>query len=182
VKSKVSMLIIFFHIKGIVHEEFVLEGQTVNWLKVIRSAVPRNTFLMMFIHVYFLSRYMFRPLLAIFRQNTHLFLEVVSPAMDPLFYVLCIIRFYFNILSKFPFVSESIVLLTCWLELHRLSPEFSFDSSILAENKVSRFCIAYTYGRMVAHLVTTNQRCINANTRVYILSSYYEERIYDHTI
>jgi hypothetical protein len=97
--------------------------------------------------------------LAIFRQNTQIFLEVISPTMDPLFRVLCIIRFYFNILRKLSFVSESIVLLTCWLELHRLSPEFSFDSSFLAENKVSRFCIAYTYGRMVAHLVTTNQRC-----------------------
>jgi hypothetical protein len=32
VKSKVkSMLIIFFDIKGIVHKEFVLEGQTVNF-------------------------------------------------------------------------------------------------------------------------------------------------------
>jgi hypothetical protein len=31
VKSKVkSMLIIFFHIKGIAHKEFVLAGQTVN--------------------------------------------------------------------------------------------------------------------------------------------------------
>jgi hypothetical protein len=47
------MLIIFFDIKGIVHEEFALEGQPVNWLKVITSAVPCNNFLIMFIHVYF---------------------------------------------------------------------------------------------------------------------------------
>jgi hypothetical protein len=41
---------------------------------------------------------MFRPLLAIFRRNTHLFLEVISPTTDPLFRI---IRFYFNILGKF---------------------------------------------------------------------------------
>jgi hypothetical protein len=43
---------------------------------------------------------MFRPLLAIFRRNTQLLLEIISPTTDPLF---CIItrRFYFNVLGKF---------------------------------------------------------------------------------
>jgi len=54
---------------------------------------------------------------------------------------------------------RSTAVITCWLELHGLSPEFSLDSSILAEDKVSRLCITHTNGRMVAHLATTNKKC-----------------------
>jgi hypothetical protein len=47
-------------------------------IKVIGSADHRNNFLKMFI----CCRYMFRPLLAIFRRNTHLVPEVISPAIQ----------------------------------------------------------------------------------------------------
>jgi hypothetical protein len=55
----------------------------------------------MFIHVYFFCRYMFRPLLAIFKRNTQLFLEVISPTVDALFCVLCIIRHVKHDLLKY---------------------------------------------------------------------------------
>lgn len=72
---------------------------------------------------------------------------------------------------ELPLIYYGTVLHTCWLELHGLSPELSLDSSILAENKVSRFCIAYTYGRMVAHLVTANQ------IRTYLVPSKKKEYV-----
>jgi hypothetical protein len=62
-------------------------------IKVVRRTVPYN-FLKMFIHEYFFCRYMFLLFLAIFRRNIQLFLEVISPTMDPLFCVFYIIRFY----------------------------------------------------------------------------------------
>jgi hypothetical protein len=62
------------------------------------------------------------------------------------------------IFGKLPFIFESTILITCWLEFHGLSPKLSLDPSILAEDKVSRFCIAYTDGRMVAHLAAMNER------------------------
>jgi hypothetical protein len=51
-----------------------------------------------FLKMFIFCRYMFQSLLAIFKWNTQLFLEVISATVDLLF---CIIRLYFNLLGKF---------------------------------------------------------------------------------
>jgi hypothetical protein len=56
-------------------------------VKVIGSAVPCNNPLKC-LFIYICYRYMFRPLLAIFRRNIQLLLEVIAPTTDPLFCVL----------------------------------------------------------------------------------------------
>jgi hypothetical protein len=54
-------------------------------IKVIRRAVPRNNFSKCLFYILYFCRYMFRPLLAIFRWNAQLFLEDTSTTTDPLF-------------------------------------------------------------------------------------------------